>query len=279
MVKIISWNANSIRNVFSKHETSFKEFIELEDADVICIQETRCLAEAKDGFPSWFKGRYPFGEICAAQKKGYSGVGTFSKVAPVSCKNEFVPWTMHSTDPDPNTDANEIIPFEGRSQLCDFGSFQVANLYVPNSKPDLGRLSFRVKSWEPSVVAAMKTRISTDSSQASQAQAPLVIVADFNVVPGKLDSYKHLGPKVACATIEEKAAFANLQKELGFVDGFRELYPLKQEYTWFSNFGKSREKGNGLRIDHVLSMPGVLKEVRICKDVNGSDHVPLVIEF
>ena len=253
-MKIISFNVNGLRHIFKslEYHDVFQNFVVCEDPDAIFLQETRCPRDVP--LPKWFGDMFPFNGICAATKKGYSGVGYFSKTKPVCVVNELVDETDVS---------------EGRSQLVDFGAFQIVNLYVPNSKPDLARLAFRAEIWEPAVIAAIQ-----------EVELPnCILIGDLNVVPCDVDAYKKLPKNMHCATPAEKGAFGNLCTSLGFVDAFRELHPTKREYSWFSNFANSREKNNGLRIDHVLCKPGFIRSITYRKDIIGSDHVPVVIEF
>ena len=83
-------------------------------------------------------------------------------------------------------------------------------------------------------------------------------------------------------TVQEKKAFQDLLTECKMIDTYRLLYPEKREYTWFSNFGKAREKNNGWRIDTVLvseKLKSKITDACILKEYTGSDHVPVSLEI
>lgn len=220
------------------------------DPDIICLQETRCPPDLRiNGFA--------YQKILASQtKKGYSGVGIFSKLVPES-----------------------IIEFpgdniEGRVICAEFKKFFLINMYVPNSKPDLSRLEYRVQTWEATVKNFIKDL---------QQQKPVVAVADWNVAPTELDIYSTKGKqRMHGFTIEERTAFAELLFENKLVDAFRVLYPDKKEYTWFSNFANSRARNMGWRIDTALvsaTLKKKIKELKILGEFYGSDHVPFLLEI
>lgn len=259
-MKIVSWNVNGLRAVLSKNKLGIRDtgeknvlesLMEEYNIDILCLQETKC-PEDYD-----FKMDFVYKKIIASKtRKGYSGVAIFSKIKPL----------------------NEIINFkhneEGRFLALEFKDFYLINTYTPNSKADLSRLSYRTDIWEKEIIETVNLL---------QNKKPIVFVSDFNVAPTELDIHTVKGhEKMHGFTIEERTAFAELLNKCKLVDSYRYLYGNNRKYTWFSNFGQSRKKNKGWRIDMALlsqSLCDKLKASLILEDYYGSDHLPILIEF
>lgn len=239
-IQIVSWNVNGLRSIMRKG-------IELPKADIICLQETRCPPDVIDKITG-----YKFKKCNSHERPGYAGVAILSHLQPL--KEIDVPVQM-----------------KGRAICLDFGGFVLLNLYVPNSKPGLVGQEMRTKVWEPTVREFILKFV----------KKPIIVVGDFNVAPSNdLDIYMPKPATMHGASIIERDDFATLLKTCNLVDTYRELWPHKKEWTWYSNFGKAREFGNGWRIDMVLiSRSHIHKVVKseIFGDVLGSDHRPISI--
>lgn len=256
-MKIVTWNVNGIRAVLQKDKAGKRgtkntnvlaELIKEHDPDVLCLQETKCPADIQTGLP------FPYSRIVASTtKKGYSGVAVFSKEAPIKELDDF----PHNQ--------------EGRVLVLEYTAFYLVNTYTPNSKPDLSRLDYRINVWEKEIRAYINRL---------QKKKPVVYVSDFNVAPTEIDIHTVKGHERAHGfTVEERGGFADLLRECGLVDAYRELHPTERKYTWFSNFGRSRERNKGWRIDMVLvskQISGKVEAVDILSDYYGSDHVPVI---
>ena len=123
-MKLVSWNVNGIRAVLTK---GFQEFFKEVDADIFCIQETKCQEGQVDlsfeGYESYWN---------SAEKKGYSGTAIFTKIKPISVKYGI---------------GIEEHDKEGRVITLEFKDFYMVNIYTPNSKRELERLEYR-QIWE-----------------------------------------------------------------------------------------------------------------------------------
>jgi exodeoxyribonuclease III len=125
MPKIISANLNGIRSAAKK---GFFNWMGTQDADFICVQELKCQAsDMTEEFqnPHGYHGHFHY-----AVKKGYSGTGVYSKIAPDAVKIGFG---------SPEFDA------EGRYVRCDFGDLTVISVYCPSgsSSPERQEAKFR----------------------------------------------------------------------------------------------------------------------------------------
>jgi exodeoxyribonuclease III len=132
-MKLISWNVNGLRAVLKKN---FLEFLDAEQPDVLCLQETKCSPD--DVEQLWPKQYTAYWN--SAQRKGYSGTAIFTKARPAGVANGV-----------------EILEHdgEGRVQTVEFDGFFLVNVYVPNSKRDLSRLTYRQK-WDRDFLAYLK---------------------------------------------------------------------------------------------------------------------------
>lgn len=249
-MKLISWNVNGIRACVNK---GFKEFFIKENADIFCIQETKCqegqIELEFEGYKSYWN---------SAEKKGYSGTAIFTKKEPIS-----ISYGIGIEEHD----------HEGRVITLEFDNFYMVNIYTPNSKRELERLNYRC-IWEDEIKNYL---LELNKIK------PVVMCGDLNVAHKEIDLKN---PKInrhnAGFTDEEREKMTELL-ESGFIDSFRYLYPEKlDQYTWWSYMGKAREKNIGWRIDYFIvsdSIKNKIKQASIYPEVFGSDHCPVGLEI
>ena len=249
-MKLISWNVNGIRACINK---GFKDFFNEIDADIFCIQETKC---QKDQIDLEFKGYTSYWN--SAEKKGYSGTAIFTKQKPIS-----VTYGIGIEEHDK----------EGRVITLEFEKFYMINIYTPNSKRELERLEYR-QIWEDEI---RKYMLKLNENK------PVIMCGDLNVAHKEIDLKN---PKTnrhnAGFTDEERNKMTELL-DAGFVDTFRILYPDKENaYSWWSYMGHAREKNVGWRIDYFIvskSIENCIKEAKIHSEILGSDHCPVELEI
>ena len=249
-MKLISWNVNGIRACVNK---GFKDFFKNVNADVFCIQETKC---QKDQIDLEFEGYYSFWN--SAEKKGYSGTAIFSKIKPLK-----VTYGIGIEEHDK----------EGRIITLEFDNFFLVNNYTPNSKRELERLDYR-QVWEDEIRAYLLKLNKTK---------PVIMCGDLNVAHNEIDLKN---PKTnhnnAGFTDEERSKMTELLNS-GFTDSFRFLYPDKKGcYSWWSYMGHAREKNIGWRIDYFIVSNNInnkIKDAKIHSDIYGSDHCPVELDI
>lgn len=249
-MKCISWNVNGIRACINK---GFNDFFEVIDADIFCIQETKCQPDQID---LQFEGYTTY--LNSAEKKGYSGTAILTK-----CKPLQVTYGIGIEEHDK----------EGRVITLEFENFYMVNIYTPNSKRELERLEYR-QIWEDEI---RKYLLELDSKK------PVIMCGDLNVAHEEIDLKN---PKTnrgnAGFTDEERAKMTELL-QAGFTDSFRYKYPEKTDaYTWWSYMGKAREKNVGWRIDYFIvsnSIKEKITDAKIYPDVLGSDHCPIELKI
>ncbi len=249
-MKLISWNVNGIRACVNK---GFKDFFNEIDADIFCIQETKCQPDQID---LEFKGYNSFWN--SAEKKGYSGTAIYTKEKPIN-----VTYGIGIEEHDK----------EGRVITLEFEKFYMVNIYTPNSKRSLERLDYR-QIWEDEIRNYLLTL---------KKQKPVIMCGDLNVAHKEIDLKN---PKTnrgnAGFTDEEREKMSELLQS-GFIDTFRYLYPTKEEaYSWWSYMGRAREKNVGWRIDYFIVSDNIkdkIIEAKIHPNVMGSDHCPVELDI
>ena len=249
-MKLISWNVNGIRACLGK---GFSDFFENINADIFCIQETKCQEGQVDleyeGYKSFWN---------SAEKRGYSGTAIFTKINPINVKYGI---------------GIEEHDKEGRIITLEFDKFYLVNNYTPNSKRELERLDYR-QIWEDEI---RKYLLNLNKTK------PIIMCGDLNVAHKEIDLKN---PKTnthnAGFTIEERNKMTELL-DAGFIDSFRYLYPDKENaYSWWSYMRKAREKNVGWRIDYFIVSKDIkdkIKEASIYSDIMGSDHCPVGLEI
>jgi len=262
MLKIYSWNVNGIRAVVRKE--LFKPFIDKEQPDIVCLQETKAQqgqAEVElSGYEEYWN---------SAEKKGYSGTAIFSKIKPLAVLNGFPEDIIkeYAVTGDVYGDPNK----EGRVIAAEFDKFYVVTVYTPNAKDDLSRIPLRQKHWDPAFLAYCKQL---------ERKKPVVFCGDLNVAHTEDDLANpkpNRGKKGF--TDQERAGFQNFLDH-GFVDSLRMFKHGNGFYTWWSHFANSRARNVGWRIDYFLvsdKLKAKVKAAAIHADVMGSDHCPISI--
>lgn len=248
MMKFISWNVNGIRACAEK---GLFDFVKNQDADIVCIQETKMQegqAElAVDGYKMYMN---------SAEKKGYSGTLVYTKQEPIAVTYGI------------NGEHND----EGRVITLEFEKFYLVNCYVPNSQEGLKRLDYRAVFEK-----AMRKYLNKLTKNKS-----VVYCGDLNVAHQEIDiKNPKANERNAGFSIEERNMMTELL-DAGFVDTFRYLYPTKVEYSWWSYRFQARQKNIGWRLDYFIISNDLKKDLKnssILTNVVGSDHAPIMLEL
>jgi exodeoxyribonuclease-3 len=261
-MKLYSWNVNGVRAVMRKD--LFAPFIEAEQPDILCLQETKAQpSEIEEALPQ--SDYHTF--VNSAEKKGYSGTAILSKTEPITTSHglpEDIKAKYKMTDDkygDPNT--------EGRVLMAEYEQFYIVTVYTPNSKDDLSRIPLRHDHWDPAFL---------EYCQQLEKTKPVIFCGDLNVAhtPDDLARPKPNEGKKGF-TIEEREGFQNFL-DAGFVDTFRMFTQGNGHYSWWSNFGGARGNNVGWRIDYFLvsgSLKDHVKAAEIHASIMGSDHCPI----
>ena len=238
-MKLISWNVNGIRACLNK---GFKDFFEKIDADIFCLQETKCQPDQIelefDGYTSYWN---------SAERKGYSGTAIFTKQKPLN-----VTYGIGIEEHDK----------EGRVITLEFEKFYKLErldyrmvwedeirkylLKLNETKPVIMCGDLNVAHEEIDLKNPKSNRGNAGFTDEERAKMTELLNAGFT------DSFRYLYPEKTDA------------------------------YSWWSYMGKAREKNIGWRIDYFITSRNIeknIKEAKIYPDVYGSDHCPVGLEI
>lgn len=193
----------------------------------------------------------------SAQKKGYSGVITFSKTEPLNVTKGI---------------GIEEHDQEGRVLTCEYDDFYLVNCYTPNSKDGLIRLDYRMQ-WEDDFRAFLKKL---------EEHKPVILCGDLNVAHEEIDLKNPKTNRMNAGFSDQERAKMSELLANGFIDTYRYLYPDKIEYSWWSYRFKAREKNAGWRIDYFIvseCLKSRIIDSKIYTDIFGSDHAPVGLEL
>lgn len=253
-MRLITINLNGIRSANSK---GFFEWLKIQNADVVCIQETRIQSEQLTSImlkPQGLKSAFEF-----AEKRGYSGVGLYFKKSPNRVQKG-IGWSE--------------IDKEGRFIQADFGQLSIVSIYLPSGSSGELRQNFKYKVldyFEKWLIDVKKSR------------REFIICGDWNIAHNEIDlkNWKS-NQKNSGFLPKERAWMTKLFNEHDYIDVFRRLNQNPNQYTWWSNRGKAWDKNVGWRIDYHVATKGIgekaTKEL-IYKEERFSDHAPLIIDY
>ena len=249
-MKLISWNVNGIRACIGK---GFLDFFKEADADVFCIQETKCQeGQIELDIP----GYYQYWNY--AEKKGYSGTALFTKAEPMQ-----VTYGIGIDEFD----------HEGRVITAEYEKFFLITVYVPNSQDGLKRLDWRMQ-WEDAFLNYIKQL---------DEKKPVIYCGDLNVAHQEIDLKNPKSNRNNAGFTDEERAKMTVTLSSGFIDSFRYFYPDKTEiYSWWSYRFRAREHNAGWRIDYFIcseSLTDAMKDSKILTEVYGSDHCPVELDI
>ena len=256
MLRIVSANLNGIRSAASK---GFLDWLATQDADVVCLQELKAQERDLDDVmrsPAGLAGHFH-----CAEKKGYSGVGIYTRLTPRSVLGGL---------------GIEDIDREGRFLEMDFGHLCVISLYLPSGSSSEERQQAKFSFMER--FFPHLARLRADGRE-------IVICGDWNIAHREIDlkNWKS-NQKNSGFLPEERAWLSRVLEDLGWVDVYRRLYPeaTGEAYTWWSNRGQAWAKNVGWRIDYQIATPGIAARAHaasVFKEQRFSDHAPLIIDY
>lgn len=255
-MRIISFNANGIRATAKK---GFFDWMATQDADVVCIQETKAQEEQLKGKEVF----YPAGYHCfyedSTVKKGYSGTAIYSR-----------------RQPDEVIHGIGIEEFDGEGRIIEarYGKLSVMSLYLPSGSSGDHRQASKDRFLDV-FLPILRKRMDK--------KRKYIICGDWNIAHKKIDikNWKS-NQKNSGFLPHERAWMDELTQGVGYVDAFRVVNQEADQYTWWSNRGKAWENNVGWRIDYQIISPKLRKKVKaasIYRDQKFSDHAPLIIDY
>jgi len=265
-LKIISLNLNGIRSATNK---GLYAWLKKQDADFICMQEIK--AQVSDMTAEMLNPEGYYGYFHYAEKKGYSGVGIYSKKQPdVVIEGLGNSYLGHVASDMTDIDS------EGRYIEARFGNLSVVSLYLPSGSSGEERQAFKFSVMERFVPQLQALKASGRD---------VVICGDWNIAHKEADLKNWKGNKKNSGFLpEERAWLTALFDGMGWVDVYRRLHADTTDtcYTWWSNRGQAWAKNVGWRIDYQVATPEFAAKAvaaSVYKDERFSDHAPLIIEY
>jgi exodeoxyribonuclease-3 len=257
-IKLISWNVNGLRAAMKKDFA--KSFAQM-DADIVAVQETKLQAPQLTDEMTNFDGYQSYWSH-ASIKKGYSGVVTYSRLAPVSVKYGIG---------EPKYD------HEGRIVEMDFGDFIFFNVYFPNGQMSEERLQYKLDFYEAFFNYA---------DEYKHQGRGLIITGDYNTAHTEIDLKNPKANENTSGFLRIERDWLDRIMENGYIDTFRHFHPDTVKYSWWTYRFRARDRNIGWRIDYFFVTKdiidkGWIKEVFIDNNIFGSDHCPigLVLEI
>lgn len=253
-MKIISWNINGIRSVYTK---GFLDWLIKTDPDILCLQEIKAreIPQNSDLFSSDPTSIYNI-FINSAVKKGYSGVAVLSKQKPLK---------------EVKTLNFERFDGEGRILELEFINFTLINLYIPHGARDKHNLDYKL-----TVYIKLLDKLKKYKNQ------KVIITGDFNIAHEDIDLARpNENRNNIMFTFNERQQIEKLL-DLGFIDSFRIFHKGTGNYSWWPYHSGLRDKNIGWRIDYEFVSQNLGKFITgafILKDVYGSDHCPIGIDI
>ena len=253
-MKVISVNLNGMRSAAKK---GFYAWLRAQRADFVCMQEIK--AQEADLEPAMLAPKGYAAAFSLAEKKGYSGVGLYSRETPDAVVRGF---------------GSREFDREGRYVEARFGKLSVVSVYLPSgsSSPERQLAKFRfLKEFRPHLQAL------------AGAGREVVLCGDWNIAHHPIDLRNwRANQKNSGFLPEERAWLTGVFDEIGFVDVFRRLNAKPDQYTWLSARGNAWNNNVGWRIDYHVATAGIARSAKresIYKAKRFSDHAPLVIDY
>jgi exodeoxyribonuclease-3 len=258
--KLVSWNVNGFRAMIKKkifEEKKFLEWLELETPDVLCLQETKAHKEQiaeKYLEPFEYKSYWNGGE-----RKGYSGVATYSKIEPIDVSYSF---------------GIERLDTEGRHIITEYPEFTLINSYFPNGKKNKQRLQYKLDYYAEFLVYINKLRNEGKS---------VIFCGDVNTAHKEIDLTHPKANENTSGFLPIERKWIDKVIERGYIDTFRHIKGnVKEKYSWWSYRTNSRPKNVGWRLDYFFVSNNLAKNVKdayILSNVYGSDHCPVGLKI
>jgi len=253
-LKIATWNVNGLRAALSK---GIWNWVQLEDPDVLCLQEIKVRPEQVSAdYLQLLNGRNGYWN--PAIKPGYSGVATFSKLQPLSVDTGI---------------GLEEFDREGRVIRTRYPGFILFNVYFPSGQRGQERVDFKLQFY---------ARLLEMCDHLHEAGEKLIICGDFNTAHCEIDLRHPKANQKTSGFLPEERAWIDTYLSHGFVDIYRQKFPDKVEYTWWTYLMNARRNNVGWRLDYFLissALAPYVSDVVIHGDIIGSDHCPVTLDI
>lgn len=248
-MKITTWNVNGYRAVLRKEALGWLWDV---DPDVLCLQEIKVQLHQLGDEEATIEGYE--GVWNPAERKGYSGTANFYKECPLGVEKGM---------------GFDEFDNEGRLIRSDYKGFYLYNIYFPNGGQGNKRVPFKLDFYEKLLEVC-------DGLRATGKE--IIIAGDFNTAHNEIDLANPEANRDNTGFLPEERAWIDKYLSHGFVDVFRELYPERVSYTYWSYRTNARIRNVGWRLDYFLVTEGLVDrvaDVLVHDEIMGSDHCPV----
>ena len=249
-MRLFSWNVNGLRAVQKK---GFLEWLNTTSPDILSLQETRVHPDQLEDAIRVPEGYHTY--WASAEKKGYSGVALYSKIAPKSVQIGL---------------GIEAYDCEGRTIVAEYDDFVFIGAYFPNGSRDHSRVPYKMLYKADFLKFCNNLRV---------AGKPVIFCGDVNTAHQEIDLARPKENIKTTGFLPQERVWIDEVITAGYVDVFRHLYPETTDaYSWWSSRSGARERNIGWRIDFFFVSDNLMPRVKgaaIHPDVMGSDHCPV----
>ena len=252
-LRIKCWNINGIRASWKK---GLPEWMEKDNPDIICFQETKAQPDQLGDEIKNFKDYKSY--FFSAEKKGYSGVAVYTKKEPLRVN-------MGLNDP--------LFDNEGRVLEMEFDNFILFNVYFPNGGRGPERIKYKLDFYNSLFKRTESLR---------KKQKNIIICGDYNTAHKEIDIAR---PKENANT----SGFMAIEREwidkiigMNYIDIFRAYNKEPGQYSYWDQITRARDRNVGWRIDYYMitkEMQDIISNATLHMDVPGSDHCPIGLEI
>jgi len=255
-MKIISWNTNGLRA--TAKQGNFTSLFAFNNADIVCLQETKCEPQQLDDEIRNLKGYHSYFSY-SKLRKGYSGVAIYTKKEPK--KIEYGIGIKKFDD-------------EGRIIVAYYNNFVLINCYFPNGGRGPERLKYKLNFYDAFLKFINKLKKQKKS---------VIFCGDVNTAHKEIDLARPKENENNTGFLPIERAWLDKVVNNGWVDIFRNFYPNRKDiYTYWDQKTYARERNVGWRIDYFFINQNFISKVKSAKiltDYLGSDHCPIMIEL
>ncbi len=252
-MKLLCWNVNGLRAIAKK---GFLEWMFNESPDILTVQEIKAQMDQLE--PELLEPNGYYSTFNPAERKGYSGVATFSKKKPLNVEIGL---------------GDSRFDNEGRVILSDHGDFLLYNIYFPNGGMNDERLQYKLMFYD-----AILIHFNNLKSQGKK----IVICGDYNTAHKEIDLARPKENRNTSGFMPIECAWLDKLTSCGFVDTFRMFNQEAGQYTWWDMKARARDRNVGWRIDYFFVSDNLVPHIKnawIMPDVQGSDHCPIGLEL
>ncbi|MDP3989029.1 MAG: exodeoxyribonuclease III [bacterium] len=251
--KLLSWNVNGLRAV---HRKGIVSWIQSEDPDILCLQETKARKEQLPEDLQELSGYHSF--FSFGERAGYSGVATYTKEKPLETLYGFGRGKVES---------------EGRVLVHVFKNYTLFNIYFPNGKRSPDRLAYKMDFYMRFLKYAQARRKKGEH---------IIFCGDINTAHKEIDLARPRANEKISGFLPKERAWIDEVVKQGYHDTLRMYHAGPELYSWWDMQSRARDRNVGWRIDYFFVSDGIqgkIKDAFILSDVMGSDHAPVGISI